>query len=50
MELRIEDFFDEFIDVFHFSVDVFLEHAETFGCMENFEGCYPAKVLHIFVT
>ena len=50
VQFGVEDLADEFVDVFYFAVYVFLEHAETFGGVEHFEGGYASQELHGFLV
>lgn len=45
VQLALEDFFDELIDVAHFPIDVLLEHPESLNLMEYFKS--RASTQHI---
>jgi len=49
VQFRVKDLADKFVDVFNFSVDIFLKHTEALGMVKNLESCYSTQELHRLV-
>ena len=50
VELGVENFANELVDVAHLPVYVLFEHAEALGGVEDLESSNPAQELHAFVV